>query len=44
MIYFLYKLKVGFFMNKKTRKILVWVMLFLMVASFVASIAVYALA
>lgn len=31
-------------MNKKTRKILVWIMLFLMVASFVAGIAVYALA
>jgi len=31
-------------MNKKTRKILVWIMLFLMIASFVASIAVYALA
>lgn len=30
-------------MNKKTKKILVWVMLFLMVASFVAGIAVYAL-
>lgn len=30
-------------MNKKTRKILVWVMLILMIASFVASIAVYAL-
>jgi len=29
-------------MNKKTRKILVWVMLFLMIASFVASIAIYA--
>ena len=30
-------------MNKKTRKFLVWVMLFLMIASFVASIAVYAI-
>jgi len=30
-------------MNKKTRKILVWVMLFLMIASFVAGIAVYAI-
>lgn len=31
-------------MNKKTRKILVWAMLFIMIASVVASIAVYALA
>lgn len=31
-------------MKKKTKQILVWVMLFLMIASFVASIAVYALA
>jgi len=31
-------------MNKKTRKFLVWVMLFLMVASFAAGILVYALA
>jgi len=30
-------------MNKKTRKILVWVMLFLMIASFIAGIAVYAI-
>ena len=30
-------------MNKKTKKIIVWVMLFLMVASFVAGIAIYAL-
>lgn len=30
-------------MKKKTKKVLVWVMLFLMIASFVASIAVYAL-
>lgn len=30
-------------MNKKTKKILVWLMLFLMVASFVAGIAVYTL-
>ena len=30
-------------MNKKTRKILVWVMLALMIASFVAGIAVYAI-
>jgi len=43
MIYFIY-IEGGIFMNKKTRKILVWVMLFLMIASFVASIAVYALA
>ena len=28
-------------MNKKTRKILVWLMLFLMVASAVASIVIY---
>jgi len=31
-------------MKKKTQKFLVWIMLFLMIASFVASIAVYALA
>ncbi len=31
-------------MNKKTRKILVWVMLILMVASVAASIAIYAIA
>ncbi|MBE5806340.1 MAG: DUF4044 domain-containing protein [Clostridiales bacterium] len=43
MLYSLYILKVGFFMNKKTRKILVWVMLFLMIASFIAGIAVYAI-
>ena len=30
-------------MNKKVKKILVWIMLFLMVASFVAGILVYAL-
>ena len=30
-------------MNKKTKKILVWIMLFLMIASFVAGILVYAL-
>lgn len=30
-------------MNKKTKKVLVWVMLFLMIASFAATIAVYAL-
>ncbi|MBE6156887.1 MAG: DUF4044 domain-containing protein [Firmicutes bacterium] len=30
-------------MNKKTRKILVWVMLFLMIASFIAGIAAYAI-
>ena len=30
-------------MNKKTRKILVWIMLFLMIASFVAMIAGFAL-
>ena len=31
-------------MNKKTRKVLVWVMLILMVASVAASIAIYAIA
>ena len=30
-------------MNKKTRKFIVWIMIFLMVASFVAGIAAYAL-
>lgn len=30
-------------MNKKTKKIVVWIMVFLMVASFVATIAAYAL-
>ena len=30
-------------MNKKVKKVIVWVMLFLMVASFVAGIAIYAL-
>lgn len=30
-------------MNKKTRKILVWIMLLLMIASFVASVVAYAL-
>jgi len=36
-------IKGGIKMNKKARKIMVWIMFFLMVASFVAGIAVYAL-
>ncbi len=28
-------------MNKKTRKIVAWIMLFLMVASFVAGVVIY---
>ncbi len=28
-------------MNKKTRKIVIWVMLFLMIASFVSGVVVY---
>lgn len=34
----------GMNMNKKTRKILVWVMLFLMIASFLAGVIAYFLA
>lgn len=45
MCYIFYSYKGGINMlNKKTRKILVWIMLFLMIASFVAGIAIYAIA
>ena len=42
-IFLLVILRKDFFMNKKTKKILVWIMLILMIASVVASILAYAL-
>ena len=42
-IFLLVILRKDLFMNKKTKKILVWIMLILMIASVVASILAYAL-
>ncbi len=42
-IFLLVNLRKDLFMNKKTKKILVWIMLILMIASVIASILAYAL-